>query len=651
MIRSFRDEVFTRARKSLKRHWPVAFLLAGWWFSHRVTGYPVGYLWKVDREIWILQLGSWLSLVLETAILIAALAAAASLTEVAFDRAERTGPTPGSRGLEDSGKLAPRKAPVLFFLKHLLGISAVLSPFVVCVLAGCTHASVWLDEISYWYYEKSPKLRGAEWGRPGSGVAQLFSNFFYCDIQRLVHSIVSPFGLTLQVHPELFLRCFSLLSFVTSVVLIYVWLSRETDSWWWAVAGTMAFSASPLFLFYAFEARVYAFATLLVLVELILLKKALRAPQKTGYQIVGALLGVLLVHLHVWVICLFAAIFLVGAIRYFYVRGAAEGRVVAAFTVPAGLVGGVETAAILLTQPHRGYPFPLFLPHPFSFVLERTVAGAFSVSAYMPPWLRPLPWLPIPLILVGVSLTLVAWESRRSPRLIFPVASVLALGISVEIGGRMGFLVAPRYQVPLFGALFFALAGAASKKSRLGAALVAVLELTVLAQLTIPDILGKGNGRQISAEIEAATPRSGTAIVIQHELRLGYPDPLHNFVVDFYLNELRPEQPPFRLLELPRLNDITGTEGVQQYFGGGPPLRAEFASRPTLQWQRWLGRSSYDRIWFISAVPAIGLERSQIESFLAALGAGGFCEDRRHGTTFGGYPTTRLRLFVRCSVY
>jgi hypothetical protein len=261
--------------------------------------------------------------------------------------------------------------------------------------------------------------------------------------------------------------------------------------------------------------------------------------------------------------------------------------------------------------------------------------------------LRPFHWLPIPIVVMELVLILIVRASKGGSAMILPLASVLALGISVEIGGRMGFLVSPRYQVPLFGALFFAMATAKTIAPRLGVTLLAVLELGVLAQMTIPDIVDKSNGKRIAETIERATPRDRTAVIVQHELRLGYPDPLHNFVLHFYLDELHPGAVPYRLFELPRLKEVTAQEGVQGYFGGGSALKAEFAAMPIGEWSRWLAMAPYDRVWFVAAEPAIGLERRQMERFLGTVTNSNFVEDRRHGETMGGYPTTRLFLFIR----
>jgi len=45
-------------------------------------------------------------------------------------------------------------------------------------------------------------LRAAELGRPGSPVAPHLGIFFFCDVQRLVHALVEPLGLTVFRDPS-----------------------------------------------------------------------------------------------------------------------------------------------------------------------------------------------------------------------------------------------------------------------------------------------------------------------------------------------------------------------------------------------------------------------------------------------------------------
>jgi hypothetical protein len=642
--RDFR-ELVQRVTRALRRHWLPVAILTFWWLTHRISTYPRGYLLPLDREIWVVQVGTWLRLAIQAAVFAIAAVAAASVAERAFMKALAGSKPDGSQIAAVAVEASPHGGGPYPWVRNVLGLVMVFAPLIACLAAGCAHASLWLDELLYWQFEQSFTLRALEWGRPGSRIAGFFTNFFYCDIQRAFHAVTRILGLTLWSDPELFLRCLSLLAFGAIVVVLYFWVLRDSRSWWWPVAATLAFSGSPLFLFYAFEARVYAFASLLVVVDLILLRRALRTPANRGLLIAGALFGVFLVHLHAWVICLFMGIFIAGVVRFFYSRRRDEAIVFACFTVPAGFAGAAETEAILFTRPHGGNAFPLFLPHSFGVYLERTVGGAFSASSYVP--LRPAPWLPIPILLLAGALILVAIELRHSALVVFPIGSVLGLVASLEIGSRMGFLISPRYQVPVFAAVFFALAFARSMFARGAVIAFAVIELSSLMSVTIPDIQGKGNGKEVSALIESATPRGRTAVIVQHELRLGYPDPLQTFTLQFYLDGLHPDERPYPILELPMLEDITSVRGTHRYFGGGPNLKLKYASTPREAWREWLEGCPYDRIWFVAAEPAIGLERKQLEAFLAAMRSGPFGEDRRRGSNFTGNPTTRVWLFTR----
>ncbi len=307
-----------------------------------------------------------------------------------------------------------------------------------------------------------------------------------------------------------------------------------------------------------------------------------------------------------------------------------------------------ESAFITFTYPPGGAAFPLYLPRAFSVLRAKTVAGLFSAAMSAPlPILRPFAHGPsVPLIVLGVAIVLLALSVRRSSLVILPLSGVLALWISLEIGSHVGYLIAPRYQVPLFGALFFSLSFAASRPIRLWVCLLAAVEL-VLLPTAVSDVEAKANGKEIAAVIEKETPRARTAIIVQHALRLGYPDPLHNFVLEFYLDELHPEMPPIHIFELPLLRDITGFEGVGHYFGGGPELKRQYAAKPLDDWKSWLQTCPYDRLWYVFPLPAIGIEKAQTDAFAVSLAESGFVQDRTKSDLFEGYPATELWLLVR----
>jgi hypothetical protein len=537
----------------------------------------------------------------------------------------------------------------LYALRHFAGLSIVLGPLLACIAAGSVHATLWLDEILYWYYERNPGLRAIENMRPGSRVAPLFMNYFYCDIQRVAHSVLRLFGLTLGADPELYLRFLSIVSFAAGAVIVYVLTSRESRSWWWSVAAGLVVSASPLLLFYAFEARVSAFATLGVIVDLALLACALRSTASFRLRIAGAIFGIFLGHLHVWIVCLFAGLCVAAIVRFVISRNRQELWTVAAFALPGAIIASTEAELIMLTNPPSGHSFPLYLPQAFGLLWHRMLAGSFSVARAAPPAiLKPVfHGASIPLLVLLVAVVLVAIDLRRSPLVVIPLSAALALPISLLVGANFGHLIIPRYLVPLVGALLFSLTFAMSRRARVCVALLAVIEIVLLPSNAITLIAAKGNGKQLATVIETQAPREKTAVVVQQSIRLGYPDPLHNFVLHFYLDELHPGAPPIRLLELPSLRDITSIEGVREYFGGGPELAERYTSTPTAEWEGWLKAAPFDRIWFVVPVPTVQAEEDQFEAFTATLAKSGYTLDRAHVFVAPGYPRTQVGLFVR----
>ena len=539
------------------------------------------------------------------------------------------------------------RARLLAALKHLVGLSIVFAPLAGFILAGSLYASLWLDEVLYWYFEQSPPLRALQMGRPGSAIAPYFGNYFYSDIQRGVHWFLRAAGFTVQDDPELYLRFLSLFSFIALAVLTYVLTFRQSRSWSWSVAAALTVSASPLLLFYAFEARVSSFAALGVALYLVLLGNALHQPRAKRFWIAGALLGIFLGHLHLWVVCLYAGLCLAAFIRSFATRQWLELAPIAAFTIPGAITAVAEAAFITYTSPPGGQPFPLYTARSLLFLQERTIAGLFSTGSALPDVLSP-PWFvpSLPIIALITALLLLFFDLRRSPEIVFPAAAVLSLWISVEVGSRVGFLIAPRYQVPLFAALFFSLRLAPRPSARLLVAFTAALDLVLLPN-AIADVAAKGNGKEIAALIDSETPRERTAVVVQHGLTLGYPDPLHNFVLQFYLDDIRPESAPVRIFEMPSLRDITGLQGVRDYFGGGAELLQQYASTPAAHWKEWLSRAPFDRVWLVTPVPAMKPEHVQAMAFRAALGMSGFTAAGQPSYGFDGYPPTFVSLFVR----
>jgi hypothetical protein len=530
-------------------------------------------------------------------------------------------------------------------LQHLLGISIALTPLVACLTAGSLRASLWLDEVTYWYYEADPALRELEAGRPGDTIARYFLNYFYTDIQRVVHALIEPFGLTIQSDPELYLRFLSLLSFVAAVALVYLVTFRESQSWWWSTTAALLVSASPLMLFYAFEARLSAFATLAVIAYLIVVAAALKHPDRKRYWIAGALLSIFLTHLHLWIVCLLAALGIAALIRSALTRQWRELALITTVTLPGALTLVAEVAYVMLTTPAGGHKFPLYLPQPFLWLQAKTTFGAFSPAGN--PFPMPLALAPfLPALVLGIAIGVLIYQSRRSSDVIFPIAALIGLEISIVLGAVAGYLVVPRYQVPLFAALFFSLRLASTRNARLIVTLLVALHVLMIPK-AVSDIQSKGNSRDIASVIAAATPRERTAIVVQHGLRYGYPDPLHSFALHFYLDEMHPEVRPLRLYEIPSMKDVTDERGLRNYFGGGDELLSRYYASPARYWDRWLQLAPYDRIWFVAPVPVFGVEHEQATAFREAMKARGFVLVPQHAYRFEGHPQTYVGLFVR----
>lgn len=532
-------------------------------------------------------------------------------------------------------------------VRHAAGLSAVLAPFAICIAAGAVHASLWLDEITYWYFERSDALRGLEMRRPGSTIAPYFLNYFYCDIQRGVHWVLNLFGFTLQDDPELYLRFLSLVCFAAIGVLTYFVTLRETKTWWFSVAAALVVSASPLLLFYAFEARVSAFAALGVMVYLVLLGAALRRPHMKGFWIAGAVLSIFLTHLHAWIVCLYAGLCIAAFVRSLGTRAWRELIPVAAFAIPGAITVAAESIYIIYSYPPGGHAFPLYAPRPMWMLQEKTFAGTFSAGSALPAFFKPFWFVPsIPLLLLTALLVLLVFQLRRSSNLIFPVAAVISLWVSIFLGARYGFLIAPRYQVPLFAALFFSLRLAPTGASRVLVAAIGLAQLALLPN-AIADIHAKGNGKDIATLIETTSPRNRTAVVVQHTLRMGYPDPLHNFVLQFYLDEVDPTGPVIPIYELPELRNITGKQGLREYFGGGEPLLNQYAAIQDEYWLQQIPRAPYERIWLVTPVPEFKPEHQQAKAFRAALEKSGYTQPPQHMYRFSGYPPTYVALYVR----
>lgn len=441
-----------------------------------------------------------------------------------------------------------------------------------------------------------------------------------------------PFGLTLQRDPELYLRLLSILSLAAATIVIYTVVFRHSRSWWSATAAATFLGASPLMLFFAFEARVWAFATLATVVYVALLSFALTRPRPV-LLVAGALLGVFLGHLYIYIVCLFAGLFLAALVRFATARERRELLTVGAFAIPGAITAASEALFFVSTYPSTGFGFPLYNPQPFTQLLSVTLSVFSSTGLSSPPlFLRALS-----MILLGATLAVVSVVLARSPLIVLPAGAAAAVVTILILGATRGYMIVPRYEVPLIGALICSLGFAFTKEARICLTLLAVSELLVIP-FVVRDISLKGNGKAI-AQLIGSSPKDGTGVIVQHVLRRGYPDPLHTFVVSFYLDRSLP------VCELPTLRDVRAAEGLLPYFDGGKPLWNAYASTPQSEWEERLRTIPWLRIWLVTPVPRSAAEAKQSEAFRKALLNSGF--RLAHAKLVGGYPMTQAGLFER----
>ena len=155
---------------------------------------------------------------------------------------------------------------------------AVLLPLVLVGYLGAGSASLWLDEITYYRLQGDLAFRAAEIGRSGSAIAPFFSNFFFCDIQRAFQAPIVALGLIRPLeHPEWLVRALPIVAYAATALLIVLWRIRREGDAATALLGGLLFAGAPIFLFYAFEGRVYAFVSLLAVALLMLLERASRS--------------------------------------------------------------------------------------------------------------------------------------------------------------------------------------------------------------------------------------------------------------------------------------------------------------------------------------------------------------------------------------
>lgn len=515
-------------------------------------------------------------------------------------------------------------------------------PASVCIAGGSLQTSLWLDEILYFYLQSDFALRAAEIGRSGSWFAPYFSSFFFCDVQRLGEALLGAAGLTWSTSPEIVLRAVPLVSFVGACYVFYSSIRRRSGSRFDAVLGTLAFSSMPLILHYVFEARVYIFTVLLVVVLMELLERtdAEPSPAKVAGLVV---LGLLTVHSHPWTVCLFLALAGDAAVRFVRERcfsPTVVGRVAAA--LPAIALTGTEWLLMKWTDPGRPQYLP-FRPQPLFLTVREILLSNFAgpmITQYLVLSVRTGFLLCVAGAFLLIAVTLNAMREGGGERRPAIGVAVSGLGVCVLLAVSVGYYQHARYHLPLIAALLFAVVVPRGPVHR---ALLAGLVVTNLALLpdAIEQISRKSDGKGLATSLLRRFPdRSGFAVLVQHVPTGGYPFPSHSIVLDFYLNVLHPGAPEVRILELPHLERVNGRRGVYDFFACDPELFVKyFESRPDL-WRRRLAEIPKDLV-LIHPVWGTVESRAQLDAFARALLENG---QRELGAVlpFNGFPHSVL---------
>ena len=515
-----------------------------------------------------------------------------------------------------------------------VAIVLALCPVAYCLLRGAMGASLWLDEIIYFHHERFPAGRAVEMGRPGSFWPLLIGPYAYADLQRAVHALFDLVGFHLSANPELYLRLPSLIYFAVSVVALYFLALRTGADKLWAAGVALAFGSTPMFLFYAFEARVFSLAALLVIAFLAVLWKVLEG-ERGRALVVGTFLGLIVAWAHLWDVCLLLAI---GACIPLIVWRDAEhwskGARVALVIGPGLAFVWIQKLYVFSLGVPGQHGIPLFDPQPIKSVFLSTLYGPFLGL------LRDYPEY-----VLGALLAIALFRGRGKLGWCIPASAGIALALSVVLMSRYGWGVSPRHQVPLYAAIFASLA--LTSAGIVPRALLAILIGVNLVLLPGPvgRILDKGNAKQIARVIQSAESLRPIPVVVQHSYTLGYPDPLHSLALAFYLNDVDPRRPPTPILELPTHRDVRDVRLDREYFMNGTEKVAIYAATPVDQWIAFLKKLPEGAIWLVEPVgPGNLVQQRKYES---ALKAARFTRVRGIPGEFGGYPTTKLSLWKR----
>jgi hypothetical protein len=540
--------------------------------------------------------------------------------------------------------LNARKA-VAGALRAGLAIAALLAPLSAMLVLGAGSAPLWLDEITYFRLQSDFALRASEIGRSGSAFAPFFSNFFYCDVQRAFQALLGALGIVrFESSPEWLLRALSVISFAASGVFIALRASRGRALT--GLAGGLLFGAAPMFLYYAFEARVYAFVAFFAILLFDRIEAAALRPGPWAWATV-ALLGAFVAHLHLWTICLFSALFARAALEVLRRRRATPlVRALLAASAPALALIALEYGFVKATQ--RPDPlFALFARQPLGATLAQTGLSIFEGPlqvqfVFQQPLARAFVagCLVLLGLLVGGALRETEPEGTFGTRSAAGVA-LGALAISVALAVGFGYFVHGRYQVPLFAVLIWAVARGLSSRRSLLLALLLVAGEAVLLPSSAAAIRAKSNNAEIASTILKGGGRAEAAVIVQHGVASGYPAPHHTIGLDFYLNDVHPDREPIPIFELPDLRSTQGDHGTYRYFNGGPPLLARTLEIHRDRYEAWTERARFRDLWVIEPLWDVAPSREQVRVLLEALTA------RRHFVEVTrlyapGYPRSLL---------
>jgi hypothetical protein len=489
---------------------------------------------------------------------------------------------------------------------------------------GAGSAALWLDEITYFRLQRDFALRASEIGRSGWAFAPFFSNFFYCDVQRAFQALLGAAGLVrFETSPEWLVRSLSVAAYAATVVLIALRAGRRGGPWG-AVAGALLFAAAPVFLYYAFEARVYALVSFLAVLLLERIESA-AARLTPASALTVALLGVLVARLHLWTLCLFAALLTRAALEVLRRRHATPlvGALLAA-SVPAIATIVLEYAFMKATQPPEPL-FALFARQPLRGTLAQTGLSIFEGPLQVQfVFQQPLARAFVAGCLVLLAILVVGALREPEPEGRFGARSAAgvalgALAISVALAVGFGYFVHGRYQVPLFATLFWAIARGLSSRRSLLLALLLVAGEAVLLPSSAAAIRAKSNDAEIAEAVLKGGSRAAAAVIVQHGVISGYPAPHHTIGLDFYLNDVHPDGEPIPIFELPDLRPTQGDHGTYRYFNGGEPLLARSLEIRPEAFRAWADGEARADVWVVQPLWDVEPSRDQVAALLGVL--------------------------------